>query len=29
MIERNHEQYTNNGEVIMSSQVKALLPAGA
>ena len=29
MIERNHEQYTNSGEVIMSSQVKALLPAGA
>jgi malonyl-CoA decarboxylase len=27
MIERNHELYTNNGEVIMSSAVKALLPA--
>ena len=29
MIERNHELYTNNGEVIMSSTVKALLPAAA
>ena len=29
MIERNHELYTNNGEVIMSSAVKALLPAAA
>ena len=29
MIERNHEVYTNNGEVIMSSTVKALLPAAA
>ena len=28
-IERNHEVYTNNGEVIMSSTVKALLPAAA
>jgi malonyl-CoA decarboxylase len=27
MIERNHELYTNSGEVIVSSTVKALLPA--
>jgi malonyl-CoA decarboxylase len=27
MIERNHELYTNSGEVVMSSTVKALLPA--
>jgi malonyl-CoA decarboxylase len=27
MIERNHELYTNNGDVIMSSAVKALVPA--
>jgi malonyl-CoA decarboxylase len=27
MIERNHEFYTNNGEVVMSSAVKGLLPA--
>ena len=27
MIERNHELYTNNGEVVMSSAVKGLLPA--
>jgi len=27
MIERNHELYTNNGEVVMSSTVKALLSA--
>jgi malonyl-CoA decarboxylase len=26
MIERNHELYTNNGEVVMSSAVKSLLP---
>lgn len=29
MIERNHEVYTNTGEVIMSSAVKSLLPAVA
>jgi malonyl-CoA decarboxylase len=29
MIERNHELYTNNGEVIMSSAVKALLPVAS
>jgi malonyl-CoA decarboxylase len=29
MIERNHELYTNNGEVVMSSMVKGLLPAVA
>jgi malonyl-CoA decarboxylase len=29
MIERNHELYTNNGEVVMSSAVKGLLPAVA
>jgi malonyl-CoA decarboxylase len=29
MIERNHELYTNNGDVIMSSAVKALAPAAA
>ena len=29
MIERNHELYTNNGDVIMSSTVKALVPAAA
>ena len=29
MIERNHELYTNNGEVVMSSTVKALLPSTA
>jgi malonyl-CoA decarboxylase len=28
MIERNHETYTNNGEVVVSSAVKGLLPAG-
>jgi malonyl-CoA decarboxylase len=27
MIERNHETYTNNGEVVISSAVKGLLPA--
>ena len=27
MIERNHEAYTNNGEIVMSSAVKALLPS--
>ena len=26
MIERNHEAYTNNGDVVMSAAVKALLP---
>ena len=29
MIERNHEAYTNNGEVVMSSAVKALLSNNA
>lgn len=29
MIERNHELYTNSGEVVMSSAVKGLLPAAA
>ncbi|HEX6014577.1 MAG TPA: malonyl-CoA decarboxylase [Geminicoccaceae bacterium] len=27
MIERNHEAYTNNGEVVVSSAVRGLLPA--
>ena len=29
MIERNHELYTNNGEVILSASVKALLPSSS
>jgi hypothetical protein len=27
MIERNHEAYTNNGEVVVSPAVRGLLPA--
>ena len=29
MIERNHELYTNNGEVILSAVVRAMLPASS
>jgi malonyl-CoA decarboxylase len=28
-IERNHELYTNNGEIVMSSMVRALLPSAS